>query len=101
MTYISYNSSMKWIDSETWHKEQMRDPAYRKEYEALEVEFSLIKQIIRLRAKTNMSQAELGRRMHSDQATISRYESGAYNPSIKFLKRMAAALDSKLKVTFV
>lgn len=101
MTYISYTLDMKLIDSKDWHEEQMKDPAYRKEYQALEVEFSLIKQIIRLRAETNMSQAELARRMHSDQATISRFESGTYNPSIRFLKRMADALDSKLKVSFV
>lgn len=101
MTYMPYTSNMKWIDSQKWHEEQMRDPAYRKEYEALEVEFDLIRQVLDKRIKLDMSQAELARKMKSDQATLSRLESGNFNPSIKFLKRLATALDSKLKVSFV
>lgn len=92
---------MKFIKFEDMLAEELKNPEFRKEYEALQVEFDLIKEIVKRRAETNMSQAELARRMHSDQATISRYESGAYNPSIKFLKRMAAALDSKIKVSLV
>ncbi len=79
----------------------MRDPLYRKEYEALEVEFDLIRQVLNRRIKLDMSQAELAHKMKSDQATLSRLESGNFNPSIKFLKRLATALDSKLKVSFV
>lgn len=101
MTYIPYTSRMKWTDSKKWHEEQMRDPLYRKEYEALEVEFDLIRQVLNRRIKLDMSQAELAHKMKSDQATLSRLESGNFNPSIKFLKRLATALDSKLKVSFV
>jgi ribosome-binding protein aMBF1 (putative translation factor) len=92
---------MKWTDSKKWHEEQMRDPLYRKKYEALEVEFDLIRQVLNRRIKLDMSQAELAHKMKSDQATLSRLESGNFNPSIKFLKRLATALDSKLKVSFV
>jgi len=91
---------MKYIDYKELHKEWMKDPEYRREYDALEVEFEIIRAILRKRAETDMTQAELAKKMHSDQATISRLEAGTYNPSIKFLKRLAKALDVKLKVTF-
>ena len=91
---------MKYIDSEELHKKLMKDLEYRREYEALEVEFEIIRAILRRRIETDMTQAELAKKMHSDQATISRLEAGTYNPSIKFLKRLAKALDVKLKVTF-
>ena len=92
---------MKYFDSEDIHREQMKDPAYRKEYNSLEVEFAIIHAIMRKRIENDMTQADLARKMRSGQATISRLESGTYNPSIKFLKRVAKALGARLQVTMV
>jgi transcriptional regulator with XRE-family HTH domain len=39
--------------------------------------------------------------MRTGQATISRLETGNYNPSVKFLRRLAKALDAKLTIRLV
>lgn len=102
MIYKIYNDvTMKWIDSEDFFRELMKDPEYRREYEALDVEYQIIDAILRKRIELDMTQADLARKMKSGQATISRLEAGTYNPSIKYLKRVAKALGARLQVTFV
>ena len=92
---------MKYTNFTTWHNKQLENPSYKKEFDALTVEFDLIRQIIKRRMESDMTQVDLAKKMRSDQAIISRLESGNYNPSIKFLKRLAHALGTKLKVSLI
>lgn len=91
--------NFKYITLKEMHARDMRDPEFRKEYEALEVEFQIINDILRKRIELDMTQEELARKSGIGQATLSRLESGKYNPSIKFLERIAKALGTKLKVS--
>ena len=92
---------IKYVNFRDFHNEQMKDPEFRKAYDDLEVEFQIINDLIRKRIKNDISQKELARKIGSDQATISRLETGNYNPSIKFLKKVAEAVGGKLKVTII
>ncbi len=92
---------MKYINFEDYHNEQMKNPKFREAYDALEVEFQIIHDVLKKRIEQDMSQKELAEKIGSDQATISRLESGNFNPSIKFLKRVAKAVGGQLKVTIV
>lgn len=92
---------MKYITYEDALKERMEDPIFKKAYDALEVEFQIIHDVLKKRIEHDMSQKELAKKIGSDQATISRLESGNYNPSIKFLKRVAKAVGGELRVTIV
>jgi transcriptional regulator with XRE-family HTH domain len=80
----------------TLHKKWMRDPAYRREYEALEEEFALIA----ARARAGLSQAQLAKRMKTTQSAIARLESGRAKPSTRTLARFAAATGHRLKISF-
>ena len=80
----------------TLHKKWMKDPAYRREYEALEEEFALIA----ARARAGLSQAQLARRMKTTQSAIARLESGRAKPSTRTLQRFAAATGHRLKISF-
>lgn len=77
-----------------------RNPTYRKEHAALEDEFALIAEIIKVRAKAGLTQAELAKRMKTTQGAIARLESGTTLPSTRTLKRFAAATGHKLKIRF-
>ncbi|MBE3584988.1 MAG: helix-turn-helix transcriptional regulator [Thermoanaerobacter sp.] len=87
---------MKWSD---FKNEQMEDPAFRQAYEELEPEYQLIRAIIKQRKLKGMTQAELARRAGTRQSAIARLESGTYNPSLRFLKKVAKALDAKIEVS--
>ncbi len=81
-------------------KEILSNPEVKKAYDNLEPEFALIRQILQKRIEKNMSQEEFARKLGTNQSAVSRLESGTYNPSLKFLKKVAKALDTELKITF-
>jgi transcriptional regulator with XRE-family HTH domain len=77
------------IKFSTLHKRWMKDPRYRREYEALEEEFALMAEVAQARARSGLSQAELARRMNTTQSTIAQLESGRALPSTRTLARFA------------
>ena len=81
-------------------KEQLKDPDFRSEYEALEPEYEIIRQIILARNESNMTQKELAERAGIKQGNISRLERGTYNPSLSLLKKIAKGLDKELHIEF-
>lgn len=82
-------------------KEQLKDSDFKKEYEALEVEYDIVRQIIKSRLEQNLTQEDLAKRVGTTQSNISRLESGNYNPTIEFLEKVADSLGKKLKVSFI
>jgi ribosome-binding protein aMBF1 (putative translation factor) len=77
----------------------MKDPEIKSEYDRLGPEYEIIEAIIRKRIEKNLSQKELATKMGTKQSALSRLESGNYNPSLLFLKKIATALDSKLTIS--
>jgi transcriptional regulator with XRE-family HTH domain len=82
------------------HKKWMKDPEYRKEYEALEEEFALIAEVAKARQRAGLSQAQLAKRMKTTQSTVARLESGRGKPSTRTLARFAKATGHRLKISF-
>jgi transcriptional regulator with XRE-family HTH domain len=82
------------------HRKWMKDPAYRKEYDALEEEFALAMEVAKARSRAGLSQAELARRMKTTQSTIARLESGRGRPSTRTLDRFAKATGHRLRISF-
>ena len=80
-------------------KEIFKNRKVRKAYASLGPEFDLIVALIRLRLDKGVTQKELALRVGTKQSAIARLESGSYNPSIAFLKKVTHALDAKLLIT--
>jgi ribosome-binding protein aMBF1 (putative translation factor) len=92
---------MKEVRARDLHRKWMRDdPQYRKEYAALEDEFTLASAMIEARAHAGLTQEELAERMHTTQAVIARLESGRVKPSTRTLERLAAATGMRLRISF-
>ena len=82
------------------HKKWMKEPKYRKAYEALEQEFVLASAVIEARNRARLTQQELARKMGTTQPVIARLESGRVRPSIGTLERLAEATGSRLLIRF-
>jgi len=81
------------------HKKQlMKDPEFRKEYEALDTEYKLASDLIRLRLAKGLTQAQLALLMNTKQESIARLESGTSLPSLTMVQRVADALDAELEI---
>ncbi|MCI1301342.1 helix-turn-helix domain-containing protein [Acetobacter sp.] len=82
-------------------KQLMKNPEFRQEYEKVDVEYTLIEEMIRARVKAHLSQAELAMKIGTTQSAIARLESGRVSPSLTTLRRYAEATGRQLKVGFV
>jgi len=82
------------------HKNWMKDPKYRREYRALETEFSIAAAMIEARSRAGMTQEQVARRMKTTQAVIARLEGGGSKPSTRTLERYAKATGSRLRISF-
>ena len=82
-----------------WRKIIKRWRVYKR-IESLEVEFQIIKEIIEARKDKNITQKELSDLTGIMQENISKIEDGNANPSLKTLKKLAAAFGKKLVISF-
>ena len=90
---------MKW--GEFKKKRFEEDPELKKEYDKLELEYKIISQIIDLRNKKKITQKQLAELVNTKQPSIARLESGDYNPTVDFLKKIAEVLGADLEINFI
>ncbi len=80
--------------------EQLQDPEFEAEYDALEPEFTLMQAMIDARKATGLTQKQLSEKTGIAQSDISKLESGNANPSLKTLQRLANGLGMRVKIEF-
>ena len=81
-------------------KEQLlKDPKVRQQYEAIEPQFRLIRDILRRRSELNLNQVQLAKLVGTRQPAISRLERGDGNITLSTLRRVADALDADLDIS--
>lgn len=88
------------LDFVDWEKESLKNPKIKAEYDKLQPEFALVQAMIDVRVQKRVTQEELARKIGTKQSVISRLETGRGNPSVTFLKKFAAALNTRLEIRF-
>ena len=90
---------MKKISYKKLRDQQLTDPEVLREYELLETEFILAKEVLELRKQKNLTQKQLAQKMGTSQPAIARIESGNYrNVSLAFIRRLAKALGAEPEI---
>lgn len=76
-------------------KNELKNIDFKKEYDLIEGEFELAKEIIKLRLEANLTQKQLANMASTSQPAIARLESGNYkNVSLSFLRKIGKALGA-------
>ena len=91
------------------HKElkskALNKSAVKKEYERLEPEFTLLREMLRARNKAGLSQAQIAEKMGTKSPAITRLEaslsSGEHSPSLATIKKYLEALDYRLEIKII
>ncbi|WP_180541635.1 helix-turn-helix domain-containing protein [Nevskia soli] len=91
---------MKRTTVDDLHKKWMKNPEYRREYNALEEEFSLSAALIEARSRAGLTQEQVAQRMNTTQAVVARLEGGGSMPSTRTLEKYAKATGTKPKISF-
>lgn len=83
----------------------MQKAGVKVEYEALEPEFNLLREMLKARQEAGLSQAEIAKKMGTKPPAITRLESslssGKHSPSLATLKKYAEAVNCHLEIRFV
>jgi transcriptional regulator with XRE-family HTH domain len=86
---------MNWKEQK---KQLMKNPELVKEYDALETEYKLAANLIRLRLAKGLTQEDLAKLLNTKQESIARLENGGSLPSLSTMKKIAQALDAVLEI---
>ena len=92
---------MKATDFDDYLEKELRNPKAKNYYDEFGRQLELSYKILQMRKAKKMSQAALALKIGTTQSNIARLESGRQNFTISFLVKVAAALDSGLKISFI
>ena len=70
----------------------------RKEYDVMADEFGMVRELIAVRARMGLTQADVAQRMGTTQSVIARLESGKRAPSLRSVQRYAQAIGLRAVV---
>jgi ribosome-binding protein aMBF1 (putative translation factor) len=79
---------------------RMAEPGAAEAYDAARLAFELGRAVRELRECRGWSQAQLAQASGMTQSAVARFEAGGTVPTLPVLKRLAAALDVNLNVSF-
>jgi len=92
---------MKFYNFEDLLAKDMKNPAFKKAWEANEPYYQMVSALIDARNRGEITQKELARMLKTKQSAVSRFESGKVkNPTMSFLHKMATALGMRLILKF-
>ena len=81
--------------------EKLQNQEFKQEWNDLELRYTVVKQLIKLRNAYNLSQTELAKKIGTTQAVISRIENGTTNIGIDFLEKIARAFNKKVEFQII
>jgi len=84
-------------------KKALAKPGVRAAYDELAEEFAFLDEVLKARAKTGLTQAEVAERMGTTQSAVARLESAnaKHSPSLATLQRYAQALGYRVELRLV
>jgi ribosome-binding protein aMBF1 (putative translation factor) len=82
-------------DYATLKKRMLKNCKVKAEYDALEPEFAIARELIAARVRAGLTQEQLAEKMQTTQSTVARMESGRTMPSLRTLSRYAEATGSR------
>lgn len=89
-------------DHASFLKRAMTREGFRREYEALDDEYSLVRELLEARRRAGLTQEEVAERMRTTKSAISRLESvGKHSPSILTLRRYAETVGCAVEIRLV
>lgn len=89
------------IDFQSYLEEQLKNPEVKKHYDEYGKQLEIAYQVLMMRKKKGMSQAQLAKKIGTTQSNVARLEAGRQNFTTVTLQKIANALDKEVKVEFV
>lgn len=89
-------------DHEAFMAKASARKGFTEAYDALELEYSVIQQLLKARTRAGLTQDAVAERMGTTKSAVSRLEgAGKHTPSLGTLQRYAQAVGCELRVKLV
>ena len=88
------------ITLDQYLNKQLKNPKFKKEWEKIDAQSQITRELIRTRLEGKISQRQLAKRAKTTQAVISRIENMTVSPSVNLLQKIAIALNKNLEIKF-
>jgi ribosome-binding protein aMBF1 (putative translation factor) len=78
----------------------LKNPEFKKEYEALDEEYKILSACMKARKRLNLTQEEVAKRMKTSRIVVSRIESPfrVHSPTMNTVRKYAHALGCTLEI---
>lgn len=95
---ITKRGGLSFVDFDDMEREALKKPSFKKEYDALEFEYQIIRAIIKKRLSNKYSQRDLAKKTGMYQSAIARIESGNSSPTLSVISRILSELGAKVSI---
>ena len=82
-------------------QKQLKDPVFRKGFEEEYAKVKFAYEMMQLRKKQRISQAELAKKLGTTQSVVARMEAGQQNFTLDTLQKIASVLGRSLKIELI
>jgi len=89
---------LTFIDFDEMEKQALRRPSFKKEYDALGLEYEIVRALIKKRLDKKLSQRDLAKMTGMYQSAIARIESGNSSPTLSVISRILSELGAKVAI---
>jgi ribosome-binding protein aMBF1 (putative translation factor) len=90
---------LSFVDFDDMEREALKNKVFKKEYDALELEYQVIRALIKKRIEKKLSQRKLASASKMHQSAIARLESGRSSPTLSVISRLLAELGAKVSIS--
>jgi len=91
----------KALDFQKYLAKRLKEPKFKKYYNEHSEQLEIAYQVLKLRKKEGVSQAQLAKKLGTTQSNVARMESGQQNFTANTLQKIASALHYKLQIKLV
>lgn len=89
---------MAMIDFDKYLKNKLKNPDFKREYDALDEEFKLIDELLKARTEAKMTQAQVAEAMGVKQSAVARIESGNLDMKYSTLVNYLNAVGKRIAI---
>lgn len=89
---------MAMIDFDKYLKNKLKNPDFKREYDALDEEFKLIDELLKARTEAKMTQAQVAEAMGVKQSAVARIESGNLDMKYSTLINYLNAVGKRIAI---
>ena len=89
---------MAMIDFDTFLEKKLKNPDFKREYDALDKEFELIDELLKARSEAKMTQAQVAEAMGVKQSAVARIESGTLDMKYSTLVNYLNAVGKRIAI---